>query len=96
MSAGITISLALQSQEHIVEISAFQFSPASFEVHSGDVVKWVNRDTRPHQLISMSEEGWRSRILRRGDSFVQFIGKTTFYICGLHSNMRGKIIVRGD
>jgi hypothetical protein len=56
----------------------------------------VNSDTRPHQLISMSEEGWRSRILRRGDPFVQFIGKTTYYICVLHSNMRGEIIVRGD
>jgi plastocyanin len=85
----------VQSQEHIIEISVFRFSPVSLETHSGDVVKWLNIDTRPHQLISMSG-GWRSRILRRGDSFVQFIGKTNFYICAIHSNMRGEIIVRGD
>ena len=53
MSAGITISHALQSQEHIVEISAFRFCPASFEVHSGDVVKWVNSVTLDH--ISLSQ-----------------------------------------
>ena len=95
-SAGVTNSLALQSQEHIVEISGFGFKPRNLEVRSGDVVKWVNKDNRPHQLMSIVEPGWRSRILRSGDSFVQFIGKTVYYVCGLHSNMRGKIIVKGN
>ena len=92
-SAGVTNSLALQSQEHIVEISALRFRPASLTVHSGDVVKWVNRDNRRHQLMSISEGGWRSRTLKPGESFVQFVGKTTFYICTLHPNMQGKILV---
>jgi plastocyanin len=94
-SVGITNSLAVQSQEHIVEISALRFRPASLTVHSGDVVKWVNRDNRRHQLMSISEGGWRSRTLKPGESFVQFIGKTTFYICTLHPNMQGKILVEG-
>jgi plastocyanin len=96
MFVWVTNSLAVQSQEHIVEISALRFSPTSLEVKSGDVVKWVNNDNRRHQLMSISEGGWRSRILRRGDSFVLFVGKTTFYICTLHSNMRGAIKVRSD
>ena len=96
MFVWVTNSLAVQSQEHIVEISALRFSPTSLEVKSGDVVKWVNKDNRRHQLMSISEGGWRSRILRRGDSFVLFVGKTTFYICALHSNMRGAIKVRSD
>ena len=87
---------AFESQEHIIEISGFGFSPRNLEVRSGDVVKWVNRDNRVHQLMAINEIGWRSRILRRGDSFVQFIGKTFFYVCALHSNMRGKIVVRSD
>lgn len=95
MSVRVPNSLALQSQEYIVEISALRFSPASLTVHSGDVVKWVNRDNRRHQLMSISEGGWRSRTLKPGDSFVQFIGKTTFYICTLHPNMQGKILIQG-
>ena len=87
---------AFESQEHIVEISGFGFSPSNLEVRSGDVVKWVNKDNRVHQLMAITEIGWRSRILRLGDSFVQFIGKTFFYVCALHSNMRGQIIVRSD
>ena len=87
---------AFEPQEHIVEISDFGFSPRNLEVRSGDVVKWVNRDNRVHQLMSITEIGWRSSILRRGDSFVQFIGKTVFYVCTFHSNMRGKIIVQDD
>ena len=96
MFVWVTNSLAVQSQEHIVEISALRFSPTSLEVKSGDVVKWVNRDNREHQLMAITEIGWRSRILRRGDSFVHFVGKTVFYVCALHSNMRGKITVRSD
>ena len=96
MFVWVTKSLAVQSQEHIVEISALRLSPTSLEVKSGDVVKWVNKDNRRHQLMSISEGGWRSRILRRGDSFVLFVGKTTFYICALHSNMRGEIKVLSD
>ena len=94
--SGIAHSIAFDSQEHIVEISGFGFSPRNLEVRSGDVVKWVNKDNRPHQLMAIVEPGWRSRILRRGDSFVQFIGKTIYYVCGLYSNMRGKIIVKGN
>ena len=94
MPAGI--ANAFESHEHIVEISGFGFSPSNLEVRSGDVVKWVNRDNRVHQLMAITEIGWRSSILKRGDSFVQFIGKTVFYVCALHSNMRGKIIVRAD
>ncbi len=95
-SVGVTSSLAVQSEEHIVEISSFGFSPRNLEVRSGDVVKWVNKDNRPHQLMAIVEPGWRSRILRRGDSFVQFVGKTIYYVCGLHSNMKGKIVVKGN
>ena len=95
MSVGVTNSLTLPSQEHIVEISVLRFRPASLTVHSGDVVKWVNRDNRRHQLMSISVGGWRSRILKPGDSFIQFIGKTTFYICMLHPNMQGKILIQG-
>ena len=87
---------AFESQEHIVEISGFGFSPRNLEVRSGDVVKWVNKDNRRHQLMAIVEPGWRSHILRRGDSFVQFIGKTVYYVCGLHSNMKGKIVVKGN
>ena len=56
---------AFESQEHIIEISGFGFSPKNLEVHSGDVVKWVNRDNRVHQLMAITEIGWRSRILKR-------------------------------
>ncbi len=95
-SVGVTSSHAVQSQEHIVEISGFGFRPRNLEVRSGDVVKWVNKDNRPHQLMAIVEPGWQSRILRRGDTFVQFIGKAVYYVCGLHSNMRGKIVVKGN
>ena len=69
------IANAFESHEHIVEISGFGFSPKNLEVRSGDVVKWVNRDNRAHQLMAITEIGWRSHILRSRDSFVKFIGK---------------------
>jgi plastocyanin len=68
------------------------FSPGTIRVKVGDTVTWTNNDSMPHTVEFSDEE---SDTLNEGDTYTKtFDTAGSFsYICGLHPNMRGMVIV---
>ncbi len=69
-------------------------------VTAGTTVKWTNRDTDAHSVIhgsdpSKPEGEFESQGLGLGESYSHVFDKagTYDYFCGIHTDMRGKIIV---
>jgi plastocyanin len=81
-----------------VEIREFRFAPPTVTVHEGDTVEWKNDDSVPHTATENVEDktpafdsgniqtaaSWRYVAQKKG---------TYNYICTLHPNMHGKLIV---
>lgn len=83
-------------QEAAVEIVDFTFTPQVLEIPVGTTVTWTNNDTTQHTATSTAG-AWDSGILAQGDTFsFTFTEAGTFdYICSLHPNMTGQIVVTG-
>jgi len=79
---------------HVIEIDKFQFKPQTLVVHSGDFVRWENKDIVPHQIAEGSLKKWKSKDLLLNDSFTLQIKESTSYACKLHPSMQAKIITR--
>lgn len=82
------------SDEVVIEISGFEFSPAEVTVAPGTTVTWVNRDGADHSILS--EDGSvLSPPMGDGDSFsfTFTLEAVYFYICGFHPEMTGTVVV---
>lgn len=84
------------AQEVAVSIIDFSFEPQVLEIPVGSTVTWTNNDTAQHTATS-TDGVWDSGILDQGGSFsFTFDTVGTFdYICSLHPNMTGQIVVTG-
>lgn len=78
--------------DNVVEIKNFSFIPATLIVKKGATVKWINKDSAPHQIKSST---FNSEKLNVDQSFsFTFDNVGNFdYICGIHPSMIGKIVV---
>lgn len=77
-----------------VGIDNFKFSPDTLEIAIGTEVTWTNMELSPHSVVA--EDGsFESETLSDGDSFsFTFDTAGTFpYICGIHTSMKGEVIV---
>jgi plastocyanin len=77
-----------------VTIKNFAFSPGSVSVHVGDTITWTNQDDAPHTATAKNGS-FNTGILQKGKS-----GSHTFtsagtiaYICSVHPNMHGTVVV---
>ena len=84
-----------QVAKNYIEISNFNFSPATLTVKVGDTVTWTNKDSMSHSATA-DDKSFDTGVLTKGQS-----GKVTFskagtytYYCSIHSSMRGTIIVQ--
>lgn len=81
--------------EVIIQNSAF--SPAELRIKAGSKVTWTNLDSTTHSVVSDSgsEGGISSGLLAKGQAYAKVFEQPGVYNyhCGLHSTMRGKIIV---
>lgn len=82
-----------------VVIREFKFEPATVSVHEGDTVEWKNNDIVPH--TATADEGAQKPAFDSGNihkgatwRFVARKKGTYNYICKLHPNMKGKLIVQ--
>lgn len=75
-----------------VDIADFAFDPETVTIKVGDSVEWTNRDSATH---TVNGPGWDSPNMAQGDTFThQFTEVGTFtYICGIHPNMVGTVVV---
>lgn len=87
--------LVLADDASIVVARSFMFAPASLTVKAGSTVTWTNHDQEPHSVASDSGL-FRSGALDTDESFsFKFEKPGTYrYICSIHPQMVGTIIVQ--
>jgi plastocyanin len=71
------------------------FIPGEITVVPGTTVTWVNKETMPHTVVD-TNKGFRSKTLIKDASF-SFTFATAGdydYLCSIHPNMKGKVIVK--
>jgi plastocyanin len=78
------------------DIAGFAFKPATIQVKVGTTVRWTNRDEAPH-TVTASSGGFTSKQLGKGGVYSRrFASAGTFaYLCALHPNMKGRVVVGG-
>lgn len=76
----------------IISINNFQFNPTSITIKAGTKVRWINQDSTIHTIKSNE---FNSDKLGTGKDFEFMFSKpgTYDYVCGIHSSMKGRIIV---
>ena len=80
-----------------VVIRSFKFEPATVTANVGDIVEWKNDDIVPHTATEdVNKPAFDSGKIRMGAawSFVARSKGTYNYICTLHPNMHGRLIVQ--
>ncbi len=78
----------------VVAIDNFAFTPQALAVPAGTVVRWVNRDDIPHQVVC-PEAGLKSAVLdtdQEAEFRFEHAGRFA-YFCGLHPHMTGTVTV---
>ena len=82
---------------HSVVIQNFAFAPATISVTVGDTVTWTNRDSAPHTATA-SNGSFNTGTLKKGQSGSAAFSKPGrfAYICAIHPNMKGTVVVAGS
>jgi plastocyanin len=93
--ALITLGTVTAQEANVVTVNDFSFNPKELSVAVGTTVKWMNKDDVPHSVVDKGKT-FRSKPFDTNESFsYTFASAGTFdYICGLHPQMTGKIIVK--
>jgi amicyanin len=71
------------------------FIPSEITVVPGATVTWVNKEAMPHTVVDVNK-GFRSKTLVKDAQF-SFTFTTAGdydYLCSIHPNMKGKVIVK--
>jgi len=78
----------------VIELQAFMFGPMALTVPAGTAVAWKNLDPEPHTVVSL-DGTFRSGALDQGESFTFTFAKpgTYRYVCSIHPQMTGTIVV---
>jgi plastocyanin len=87
----------VEGEVKIVTIRDHKFNPAELTIQAGDAVKWVFKDKDAHTATGLRDKGMiiNSPVLREGSEY-QVVFNTPEeidYICAIHPEMKGKIIV---
>jgi plastocyanin len=93
--ALLTTSLCARADETVISIHGFMFSPTAMTVTAGTTVRWKNLDGEPHTVRSI-DATFKSDALDQNDSFTFKFDKpgTYRYVCSIHPQMVGTIVVR--
>jgi plastocyanin len=95
-AAPAATSAAESSQEATISIREFMFTPLSLTVTAGTTVHWKNLDGEPHTVRGV-DTNFRSDPLDQNESFAfKFDQPGTYrYVCSIHPQMLGTIVVKG-
>jgi plastocyanin len=78
-----------------VTIADFAFSPASLTINVGDTVTWTNQDSATHTATATGGAFDTGDIVQGASASFTFDTAGTFdYICSIHPQMTGVIIVQ--
>jgi len=95
-AATETATEAVATEAVAVNIADFAFTPQVLEIPVGTTVTWTNNDSAQHTATA-GNGAFDSGVLAQGDTFsFTFTEAGTYdYICSLHPNMTGQIVVTG-
>ncbi len=90
------LSQSAKSSVKTVLISHFKYQPDTLTVKVGDTVEWKNTDIVPHTVTAANRKLFDSGRIVKGASWrFTVTSKGTYdYLCTLHPNMKGKLIVQ--
>jgi plastocyanin len=94
--SALAISGPARSEGDVkITIDNFTFSPPKMMISKGSEVTWTNQDDIPHSIV-LGAIGVRSKALDTDNGFTYRFDKagTFTYICGLHPQMHGQVVVR--
>jgi len=81
----------------LVEINDSGFSPQTVIIKTGETIEWINKDSQPHQVvIDFGASRIEGKALQTDEEYsLRFMEEREYdYYCGIHPEMRGKIIVQ--
>jgi plastocyanin len=79
-----------------VTLKNIDFSTPTVRIAMGDSVRWLFRDApTPHNVTSTGKPRFRSSTSKQSGTYSVRFGKrgTYRYVCTLHPNMNGRVIV---
>ena len=80
-----------------VSLKGLEFSKPKVTIKRGDRVRWTWKDgTTPHDVTSKGTPRFRSSVTKSSGTHVVTFKKagTYRYVCTIHPNMRGRVVVR--
>ncbi|MFC8530893.1 cupredoxin family copper-binding protein [Nocardia sp. NPDC057227] len=96
-AAGVPTSRqATEPSTITVRVDDMAFSPAELRVRVGDTVTWEFADSAAHSVQGIGDRamGINSPILNKGSWSYTFIAPGNYrYLCSLHPEMRGAVVV---
>jgi plastocyanin len=100
-NSGKTASQSESAAPKVVTvlIRDFKFEPATVTVHEGETVEWKNEDSVPHTATENADgkkPAFDSGYLQTGAAW-RYVAQnkgTYNYICTLHPNMQGTLIIQ--
>ena len=92
---ALLFSLPAGAEINTITIKNFDFSPMQINVRAGTTIIWHNADEEPHTVTSDSG-AFRSGAIDGGGSYsFKFAKPGTYkYLCSIHPQMMGTIIVK--
>jgi plastocyanin len=93
--AALIVTAAAAEPDIAVGIDNFTFGPKQLTIQAGTRVTFTNHDDIPHSIVVLGHD-IHSKPLDTDDSFTtEFDQPGTYnYICGLHPQMHGTIVVQ--
>ena len=81
------------SPPNSIAVRDFEFAPVDFEAKAGEPVRWENEG---EQIHNVKGKGFFSRAINAGDTYeFTFKKKGSYdYVCTLHPQMKGTVVVR--
>lgn len=80
---------------YLVEISGYAFNPNLRNIHVGDTVQWTNKDSATHTITSDSGNELDSNSISTNGVYSHTFNTpgTYEYHCGIHTSMKGTVVV---
>jgi plastocyanin len=78
----------------IVTMAQIAFKPSTLVVARGAKVSFVNKDIAPH-TVTQDGGSIDSGVLNPGKTFTLTVNDAFEYVCTIHSNMKGKVVLSG-
>jgi plastocyanin len=95
VGALLACRMVAAQEVKMISIDNFTFAAKELTVAVGSTVNWINHDDIPHTIVAKNS-AFRSRALDTDDVYsFTFTSAGTFdYVCGLHPQMTGTVIVK--